>query len=77
MAGEEIPIESRIMALADVFDALSEERCYKPAIRPIQRVMDIIEEGKGTQFDPQLTDVFLSMRDDLEEYLVRRDEGGI
>lgn len=77
MSGEEIPLAARIMALADVFDALSEERCYKPAIRPIQRVMDIIEEGKGTQFDPVLAEVFLSMRDGLEEYLVRRDEGGI
>ncbi len=76
LQGEEIPLAARIMALADVFDALAEERCYKPAIRPIERVMGIIEEGKGTQFDPVLADVFLSMQSDLEQYLVRRDENG-
>lgn len=77
MSGEEIPVAARIMALADVFDALAEERCYKPAIRPLDRVLGIIQEGKGTQFDPVMTEVFLSISKDLEQYLTRRDDGGI
>lgn len=76
MQGEEIPIAARIMALADVFDALAEERCYKPAIRPIERVLEIIEEGRGIQFDPVIAEVFLSMGKELEQYLVRRESSG-
>ena len=77
MSGEEIPVAARIMALADVFDALAEERCYKPAIRPLDRVLGIIRDGKGTQFDPVMADVFLSMERDLEQYLIRRENGGV
>lgn len=69
LAGEEIPLCARIMSLADVFDALYEERCYKPAIRPLGNVMLVLEEGKGTQFDPVITDVFLDMEDKLREML--------
>ncbi len=69
LSGEEIPLCARIMALADVFDALYEERCYKPAIRPLKKVIEVLEEGKGSQFDPVITDVFVSMEDKLKEIL--------
>ena len=69
MAGEEIPLCARIMALADVFDALYEDRVYKEGIRPLKRVLEIIEDGSGTQFDPVVVEAFLGLSDQLEEYL--------
>ena len=72
LKGEEIPLGARIMALADVFDALYEERCYKPAMRPIEKIYQILEEGKGTQFDPVITEVFLSLDAPLREHLANR-----
>lgn len=64
-----IPLSARIMAVADVFDALYEERCYKPPIRPIERIMQIMSEGRGTQFDPVILDVFVEMLPQLKETL--------
>ena len=61
LAGEDIPIEARAMALADVFDALTHERCYKRAL-PVDEAIKIIEEGRGTQFDPEMTDAFVARR---------------
>lgn len=72
LSGDQIPLCARIMALADVFDALYEERCYKPAIRPIEKIYGILEEGKGTQFDPVITEVFLSLDTQLREHLASR-----
>ena len=59
LAGEAIPLSARIMALADVFDALISRRVYKDAI-PFARVRKIIAEERGRQFDPDITDVFLA-----------------
>ena len=59
LRGEEIPLAARIMALVDVYDALVSERVYKPAI-PREKALAIIREGRGTQFDPNLTDIFLA-----------------
>lgn len=69
LAGERIPLAARIMAVADVFDALYEERVYKPPIRPIERIMQIMMEGRGTQFDPVIIDVFTEMLPDLKKLL--------
>ncbi|MBD5470651.1 MAG: response regulator [Lachnospiraceae bacterium] len=69
LAGDSIPLAARIMAVADVFDALYEERCYKPPIRPIERIMQIMSEGRGTQFDPTVIDVFMEMLPRLKEVL--------
>ena len=69
LTGEGIPLSARIMAVADVFDALYEERCYKPPIRPIERIMQIMSEGRGTQFDPDIIDVFMEMLPALKEVL--------
>lgn len=66
LSGEEIPLEARIMALADVFDALVSARCYKEAF-PYDEAFEIIENSFGTHFDPQLGKVFLKCRPQLEE----------
>lgn len=67
LVGEEIPIEARIMALADVFDALVSKRCYKDAFS-YDKAFSIITEDAGTHFDAKLVPIFLSCRDELEAY---------
>lgn len=62
----EIPLAARIMAVADVFDAISQKRCYRDAI-PLEECFQIIEKGKGTDFEPVLVDVFLSMKDQITQ----------
>jgi putative two-component system response regulator len=57
IAGFNIPLEGRLMALVDVYDALISERPYKKAVQP-DRALEIIKEGSGVQFDPVLVDVF-------------------
>ena len=59
LAGEDIPIEGRITAVADVFDALSSERPYKKAL-PREKCFQILEEGRGSHFDPQVLDAFIA-----------------
>lgn len=59
---EEIPLCARIMAIADVFDAVSEKRCYRDAM-PLEQCFAIIENGKGTDFDPLLTEIFLDIKE--------------
>lgn len=58
LKGEDIPLEARIMALADVYDALISERVYKKAFSK-EKAREIIRDGSGTQFDPTLTPLFL------------------
>lgn len=60
LAGEHIPLEARILALADVYDALTEKRVYRAAM-PLDTALSVIRDGCGTQFDPVLTDVFLNI----------------
>lgn len=69
LKGEDIPLCARIMALADVFDALYEVRCYKEPIRPVYRIMQTLKEGRGTQFDPLITDVFISLEQEIKDLL--------
>ncbi|MCH5262762.1 MAG: response regulator [Lachnospiraceae bacterium] len=69
LARDDIPLSARIMAVADVFDALYEERVYKPPVRPIERIMQIMSEGRGTQFDPVIIDVFMEMLPTLKKVL--------
>jgi putative two-component system response regulator len=71
LKGEEIPISARILSIVDVFDALVNQRCYKPPFS-YEEATNIIIEGSGTQFDPELVEVFLKMSDafwHLEESL--------
>lgn len=65
LRGENIPLCARIMAVADVFDAVSAKRCYRDAM-PLDACFRIIEEGSGRDFDPVLAEVFLEMRDRVE-----------
>lgn len=64
LSGEKIPLAARIMAIADVFDALVSERCYKEPFS-FEESVGIIEDGAGTQFDPQLVGVFLRHRSEF------------
>ncbi len=62
----EIPLCARIMAVADVFDAISEKRCYRDAM-PMDKCFAIIKEGSGTDFDPVIADLFVEIRDKVEK----------
>lgn len=66
LKGEEIPLCARIMAVADVFDAISQNRCYRAAM-PLDTCFNIIKEGSGKDFDPLIAEVFLEIREKIEE----------
>lgn len=68
LAGEQIPLEGRIVAIADVFDALLSDRSYRPALS-VDEAVTVIREGRGMHFDPQIVDVLLGH---LEEALSHR-----
>ena len=74
LAGEQIPIEARIMAIADVYDALVSKRAYKEAF-DFEKANAIIIEGMGTQFDPGLRDVYEKARTRLEDYYESVSQG--
>ena len=69
MKGNEIHIFGRITAIADVFDALGSDRCYKKAW-PDEKIFALIKEGRGTHFDPALVDIFFN---ELDSFLKIRD----
>lgn len=64
LKGDEIPLEARIMAIADVFDALVSPRCYKDPFST-DEAFEIISLSRGTHFDPVLTDLFISKKDEV------------
>jgi len=66
IAGEAIPVAGRIVALADVFDALVSKRCYKRAY-PVGTALDIIRRDEGKRFDPAVVSAFLSVLDEVVE----------
>ena len=67
LSGEKIPLCARIMALADVYDALTMERPYKKAF-PAEKALSIIEADTGTHFDPVLAPIFMDLiRDELSK----------
>ncbi len=66
--GEVIPLSARIMAVADVFDALTSRRVYKPALQ-LENALAIINAGKGTQFDPKCVEVFMDSLPEVIEVL--------
>ena len=63
---KEIPLSARIMAVADVFDAVSQKRCYRDAM-PLEQCFEIISQGRGTDFEPLLVDIFLDIRSKVEK----------
>ena len=65
LKGYEIPLQGRLLAIADVYDALVSERPYKKAFSH-EEAVDIIAKGKGTHFDPELIDLFLSISDEFK-----------
>jgi len=70
LSGDDIPLAGRIVALSDVFDALTSKRPYKDPF-PIAKALDIIEKEHGQHFDPDVTDAFL---DNVDEFLKIKDE---
>jgi putative two-component system response regulator len=64
LKGDEIPLEGRIVAVADVFDALTSDRVYRKAF-DFEQAIEMMREGRGTHFDPRLLDVLLA---DLESF---------
>jgi len=77
LAGDDIPISARLMAVADVYDALISRRVYKPPF-PHEKAVSIIKEGKGSHFDSDMVDAFMEIADDLfaasQEYADSEDD---
>ncbi len=80
LAGNAIPIEGRIVAVADVFDALGSDRPYKKAF-PVEKCVAILNDGRGSHFDPVVLDAFLRRLDEAvairESYVDACDMSGI
>jgi putative two-component system response regulator len=70
LAGEAIPFEARIVAIADVFDALTSERPYKKAW-PVEEALNYLRDNRGRHFDPALVDRFLTLMDPVQEIMQR------
>ena len=66
LKGEAIPLSARVMAVSDVFDALLSKRSYKKPLT-FEQAMKIIEDGKGTHFDPKIVQVFIDHADQVRE----------
>jgi putative two-component system response regulator len=66
LKGKGIPITSRVAAIADVFDALTSKRPYKEPFS-VEKAFAIIDEGKGTHFDPEVVDAFFAIHDEILE----------
>ena len=69
LKGEQINIYGRITAVADVFDALGSERCYKKAW-PLEKILNLFQSERGEHFDPKLVDLLL---ENLDKFLSIRD----
>ena len=65
---EEIPLSARVMAVADVFDALVSKRSYKDGF-PFEKAMTIIQDGSGSHFDPRIVDAFVHASDEVREVM--------
>ena len=75
LKGEKIPIVGRISAIADVFDALISKRPYKEPFS-VETAFEIIRRGRGSQFDPEITDLFLKLRDKIVDIKETYERGG-
>ncbi len=73
LAGEDIPLSARLMAVADVFDALVSRRAYK-APMPFEEARRIMSLGEGTQFDPDILAAFLAHFDDFQQIALRHQD---
>jgi HD-GYP domain-containing protein (c-di-GMP phosphodiesterase class II) len=70
LAGEAIPLEARIVSVADAFDALTSKRVYKPSFT-LDKALSILEEEKGTHFDPKIVDAFGEILPQIREILAQ------
>ena len=70
LSGEEIPLCARIMAVVDVFDALTSKRVYKEAF-PVEKAFRILEESNGTHFDPKIVGTFLAHKEEVRQVLTK------
>lgn len=66
LAGEAIPLSARLMAVADVYDALISRRVYKEGM-PHDKAVSIIQEGRGSHFDPDLVDAFVALQQEFRD----------
>ena len=73
LAGDDIPIAARLMALADVFDALISQRVYKPPMS-FEEAYAIIVAGRGSHFDPDVVDAFITCFEEFQEVALRYGE---
>ena len=80
LRGEDIPLEARIVAVADVFDASTGHRVYRPALR-VEAALEMMIELRGHRFEPRLLDLFVGLLDEIEvirvAYPDRTDESNI
>ena len=74
LRGEEIPLHARVMAIADVFDAVSQKRCYRDAM-PLEESFAIIEKGSGSDFDPHIALIFLDAKSEIIALMQAHPEG--
>ena len=72
--GEVIPLAARIMSVADVFDALTSKRVYKPAF-PLEKALEMLLEGAGTQFDPKCVEVFMEALPEVKAVWKKYNQG--
>jgi putative two-component system response regulator len=75
LAGEQIPLSARLMAVADVYDALISRRVYKPAFTH-QQALDVMRKGRGTHFDPDVLDAFFEIEDRFAAIAEAYRDGG-
>ena len=74
LAADDIPISARLMAIADVYDALISRRVYKPGMSH-EQAMEIIRQGRGTHFDPDICDAFLARHEEFRTIAARYTDG--
>ncbi|WP_419779309.1 HD-GYP domain-containing protein [Maridesulfovibrio sp.] len=70
LKGEEIPLSGRLMAIADVYDALISKRVYKPPFTH-SKAVSIIQKDSGTHFDPELVEVFMELNEDFRQIAIK------
>ena len=74
LMGNNIPLSARLMAVADVYDALISERVYKAAF-PHEQAVEIIRDGRGSHFDPDMVDAFLALSEEFRRIAQRFADG--
>jgi adenylate cyclase len=70
LAGDDIPLSGRLMAVADVYDAITHVRVYQAAV-PHEAAVEIMKQGRGTHFDPDILDAFLDLQDEFRSIALK------